>query len=605
MFRFTRVSALLVFSAALALPSLAQTVSNSSSSQAPEQQSRDADNPTARPRAAQIRAGGASVTLETSEPLFDLAAALNTCGYDADLDRSMPVRAEVRADINALLTTSEEARTTRDALCEYVRLHHLTDAALDAGQYVSLALYLSPPPQLTPNVGENEMPPQAAQVINVLPLLRNFSSAVNLHYIWLQHRAEFEAIVAQVHDPMQRMILDTNIALHLPVSSYDNRRFLVLLEPMLSPAVTNARIYGSDYIIVTSPDRNLKDVPVHIDQIRHIYLHYIVDPMVYSRGSAMERMQPLLAGVADAPLDFNYKSDVVALITECLIKALEARMYLIASPAPVAPKGAHGRAEDDAYMNARTAYERQTDLERLRLVDTDESQGWVLTGYFYQALGHMEGTSLTDSIAPIIYGMDLQRELHHAKEILFAKTSSVDPLTGRRAARGHRTLEGLDLAEMDLAQGKLNDAAQLAQAELAKPDGDKGRATYLLARLDLVHGDPEKAMNGFEQAIKLSKDPRTLSWSHIYLGRLYDTMDPPNRERAIGEYNAALANRDSQPDTKAAAETGIKTPFALPQRNNQPLKDATQATPAEDDNSFDPTGKAEKDSYRPSDAPKK
>jgi hypothetical protein len=167
--------------AAAAGPVLAQSPS-SSSTPSPEQAQ---ENPVARPRAAQVEAGGAAVTLETSEPLFEMAAALNACGYDADLDTSMPVRAEVRADMNEALAASESARASRDALCAYVRLHRLNDMGMDVGQYVSLSLYLSPPPELTPNVDETELPPQAAQVVNVLPLLRAFSSAIDLHYLWL------------------------------------------------------------------------------------------------------------------------------------------------------------------------------------------------------------------------------------------------------------------------------------------------------------------------------------------------------------------------------------------------------------------------------------
>ena len=102
------------------------------------------------------------MTLETSEPLFQMAAALNACGYDADLDHSAPVRAEVRADMNAALQQSEEARKSRDALCDYIAQHQLSNSGLAVGQYVSLALYLSPAPDLTPNVDETELPPQAA-----------------------------------------------------------------------------------------------------------------------------------------------------------------------------------------------------------------------------------------------------------------------------------------------------------------------------------------------------------------------------------------------------------------------------------------------------------
>jgi hypothetical protein len=569
--------------------------SSSSSSGSPGESPND--NPVARPRAAQIEQGGAAVTLEVSEPLFQVGVALNTCGYDADLDKSAPVREQVRQDVNQALASSESARASRDALCAYITQHHLNDLGLDVGQYVSLALYLSPPPELTPNVDETQLPPQAAAVVNVLPLLRTFADEIQLHYIWLRRRAEYEALVARVHDPMTQMILNTNIYLHQPVSSYDGRRFLVLLEPMLSPSLTNARIYGSDYIIVTSPDNTpattaagLPGDPVRMDQIRHIYLHYVVEPMVYSRGSAMERIQPMLRAVQDAPLEFFYKSDAPALITECLIKAIEARTYSIAEPRPKKPGAARGTDAIAQYEALKTLYDKQTTLEREQLVATDESQGWVLTGYFYAELGNMEknGDGLRDEIAPMIYGMDVDRERHHAEEVVFTKQAPTDPL--RPAAQPH-PIEGLELAELDLMKGDRGAAADLAEKALADPHGDHGRATYVLARIDLMNGDPEKASQGFERTLTLSRDPRTMAWSHIYLGRLYDAMNPPERDKALAEYNAALTVRDSRPDTRLAAEAGVAHPFAFPQR--------APSRPSTSDTDFDPTGKAQKDAYQP------
>jgi tetratricopeptide (TPR) repeat protein len=554
-----------------------------------------------RPRAAQIEKGGSAVTLETSEPLFQVTAALNACGYDADLDKSPPVRAAVRTDMTAALAGSEEARVSRDKICEYITEHRLNDTGLEIGQYVSLALYLSPPPELTPNVDETQLPPQAAAVVNMLPLLRDFAEKVDLHFIWLKHRAEYEALTARVHDPMTQMILDTNIYLHQPVSTYDGRRFLVLLEPMLSPNLTNARVYGTDYIIITSPDKSAGD-PVRMDLIRHIYLHYVVEPMVYSRGSAMERIQPMLRGVQDAPLEFFYKSDVVALMTECLIKAIEARTFVIAEEKPKKPNAARTRTELDQYTQAIAIYDRETSLARERLVTTDEQQGWTMTGYFYRGLMAMEhnGDGLRDEIAPMIYGMDVDREKKHAQETVFVKSVPSDPLRPTRAAR---QLEGMDLAEVDLLKGDINGAADLAEKALAQPDADHGRATYVLARIELMQGDPEKAQQGFTKALTLSKDPRTLAWSHIYLGRLYDIESTPERAKAVAEYRAALEVRDGRPDTRLAAEAGVKQRYQLPQRaGSRPA--ATHAEPADDDDKdFDPTGKAEKDAYKP-DAPK-
>jgi tetratricopeptide (TPR) repeat protein len=584
------VAAVLCGSASAQSSSSSSSSSSPATAPAPATASRQTDllNPTNRPQAAKIERGGAAVTLETSEPLFQIAAALNACGYDADLDKSAPVRAAVRADMNAALAASETARDSRDQLCAYISKHHLNDMGLDVGQYVSLALYLSPPPELTPNVDLTQLPPQAAAVVNVLPLLRTFADDIELHYLWLKHRPEYEALTARVHDPMTDMILDTNLYLHQPVSTFSGRRFLVLLEPMLSPNLTNARVYGSDYIIVMSPDNSTTGDPVSMAQIRHIYLHYVVEPYVYSRGAAMERMQPLLQTVQEAPLEFFYKSDIVALMSECVIKAIEAHLYTIADPAPKKLRGTRSREEDVNYDVEKAAYDAKTNVARDNLVTLDQRQGWVLTRYFYQGLTNMQhnGDGLRDEMAPMIYGMDVQREKKAAQQILFVKSIPPDPL--RQEVQPH-TIEGMELAELDLLKGNKDDAADIAEKALADPAGDHADATYVLARIDLMDGDPEKASKGFEQTLAMSKDPRTVAWSHIYLGRLYDTMDPPDRTKAVAEYKAALVTRDSLPDTKQAAQSGIAKPFLLPQRDK----------PADDDQPFDPTGKAEKDSYKP------
>jgi tetratricopeptide (TPR) repeat protein len=533
-----------------------------------------------------VEQGGAAVTLETSEELFDLAAALNVCGYDTDLEHSAPVRGEIRAEMQQALLASEPARTSRDKLCQYVSEHHLRDSARDLGQYVSLALYLTPPPELTPSVDLTELPPDSTNVVNVLPLVRDFADTVDLHAMWLHHRPEYEALLAVVHDPMTRMILNTNIYLHQPVSSYDGRRFLVLLEPMLAPTLTNARIYANDYIVVTSPTGEATN-SVHMDLIRHTYLHYVIEPMVYSRAAAMDRLLPLLRPVQDAPLEFQYKSDIVALLAECLIKAIEARTYETATPKPKKPNAGGPRTEEEQYGTTIAAFDHLTELKRHELVETDMRQGWVLTDYFFGKLEEMEktGDGLRDEIGPMIYGMDVDRERHHDEQTVFAKEGSTDVLSG--SPRQPRVLTDMDRAEIALLKGDRDTAEDLATKAMDDPKGDHGRAQYVLARIELMSGNPEEAMAGFEATLKASTDPRTLAWSHIYLGRLYDSEREPERNKAIAEYKLALTVRDAQPDTRLAAEKGIKAPFAAPQR--------AERSPVEDD----PTGKAQKDAYRP------
>ena len=572
--------------------------SSSSSSSDPDAPATTSNSPV--PRIAQPEAGGSAVTLETSEPLFYLAASLNACGYDDGLADSAPVRQKIREEINEELSASAPARDSRDAVCGFIRQHSLSDPGRSLAQYVSLALFLTPPPMLTPSVDITELPPDSTAVVEVLPLVRTFAEAVRLHALWVEHRGEYEAFLSQIHDPLTKMVLSTNVYLHLPVSSYDGRRFLVLLEPMLAPSETNARIYASDFVVVVSPKANVASgtLPVPMDLIRHTYLHFEVEPLVYARAQAMDRLLPLLKPVQQAPLEFTFKSDIVALLTECLIKAIEVQTMDVGIPKPPRPANVRDRSDQERYDAAMAVYDRQAEAVRRRSVDRDMHQGWVLVEYFYNQLGTMsrEGTSLRDNIGPMVYGMDVDRERHHDEQIVFLPEGSNSDII----RRSPRKVAGLDLAEMKLMKGDAAGAEKMAEAAL-KTDPANAQAHYLLGRISLMHGEPDDALQHLTQTIQLSRDPRTTAWAHIYLGRMYDIArdesDPNShsqRSKAIAEYRAALATRDSLPDTKAAAEKGIKEPFTLPRRQTG----STDVQP--DDAPLDPSGKAEKEAYRPS-----
>lgn len=533
----------------------------------------------------QPEAGGSAITLETSEPLFDLATGLNACGYDADLANSNPVRAEVRAEVAAAVAASEAAGQSQRALCQYVEEHRLSDPGRALAQYVSLALYVSPPPRLAPTAEETEMPPDALAVVNVLPLLRGFAEKVGLHAIWLKHRAEYEAITEKVHDPVTQMILTTNVYLRVPVSSYDGRRLLILVEPMLAPNTPNARIYANDYVVVTSPT---VAGGVKLEQIRHMYLHYEVEPLVYARAQSMTRLIPLLKPVQLAPLEFVYKSDVVALVTECMIKAIEARTMDVGFPAPQKPKDPRVRTDAARYTEETISYDRQAEVVRRKQVNLDMRQGWVLADYFYGQFARLEHSSdgLSESMGEMVYGMDVGRVQHQAEQVQFLPQGS-----GEFVRRVAPAPTGMMLAEKMMLEGHLDEAEALADKALADPKADRGEALYVKAQVLLMENDPKDSESGFQEVLATSKNPRTLAWTHIYLGRLYDTKVPAERPRAVGQYKAALAVPGLGPDARTAAEKGLKVPFAVPRVVH------TEEEPV------DPSGKAEKEAYKPEPPP--
>jgi tetratricopeptide (TPR) repeat protein len=503
---------------------------------------------------------GPTVSLVSSEPVFLMAAALNACGYDEGLDESAPVRKRVRDEINDALAKSEGARAKRDKICLYITQHRMTGSEKDISQYISLALYLTPPPELETSAELTEMPPDSTQVVEIVPLLRDFVAAVDLHGIWLAMHPAYDREIERLHDPLSKMIVGTNLYLKLPASTYEGRRFIVVIEPLLSPRTVNARVYGTDYVVVVSP----VDGQIRMSDVRHTYLHYVIEPLLFSRATAIDRTQPILKVIRDAPLEFRFRSDTLPLTIECLIKAVEARTMDTGVPEFVIPAGVD-RADLPRYERERQSYQQKVDAVRLATVHHDMTQGFVLTQYFYEQLIQFEKdpSSLKDSIGEMVYSMDVDQQVHRARDIEFDKEADGDVLQRSKP----RQLTGLDLAEARLASGDVNTASAIARQVLAVHDdsvqsvADSARANFILARAAIMTGHPDDAISDFQKTLATSREPRLLAWSHIYLGRMLD-LDC-KRDQAVSEYKSALEVRDGQQDTRLAAERGVKTAYAV------------------------------------------
>jgi len=477
-----------------------------------------AQEPTAQPTA--------KVTLDVSETLFSVITAMNSCGYDQELSASDPVRLRIRAEVSKKVEDSPSARYAERDLCAFYHDHQQPDYSRDLSQYLSLALNLGAPPAFAANVKEADMPPDAAYVLGVQPLLQRFYIDADLHSIWLRHNKDYEALADRNREAVSKMLMATDVYLKLPVGGYSGRSLSIFLEPMAAPSQTNARNYDTNYFMVVSPEQG----EVGLDQIRHTYLHFILDPMTMKRGTTMKRLAPLLNSVKTAPIDESFKSDVTLLLTESLIRAIEARTS----------KGSELEREQKAEMDAR--------------------EGFILAPYFYDQLVKFEKdpVGLNDAYGDWLYYIDVAKEQSRASHIQFAASSAPDVL--RPAKRANPLAE----AELSLSSGDLVRARDLAQRALDSHQVEPGRAYFLLARISTSAKDPEGAQKYFEKAIEVSRESRVVAWSHIYLGRIYDLKS--ERETALQHYHAALQTGDSSAYTKAAAERGLKEPYQLPVR---------------------------------------
>jgi len=478
------------------------------------------------------------ITLDTSETLFAVLTAMNSCGYDVDVNVSDAQRLNVRAAVQRNLRESETAQSALAGMCDWYVAHKGKDSQHDLSQFVSLALYLQGPPHFLPRVKEDEMPPDAAPIAGFGALLEKFYDKASLHSIWESERANYAALVARYHEPLAKMVFDTDIYLKLQSGGYLGRTFTIMLDFMGDPNEANARNYGTDYYVVVfpSPDPTTID-PLKMPQIRHTYLHYLLDPMADKHFTSVKRLEPLLQSVKGAPLDENFKTDISLLVTECLVRAIE----------------------------IRTSGTKQTaEAMRLQAVDDAVKQGYILTKYFYNAIVAFEKdpAGLRTAYSDILDAIDIKQQQKAVTELQFAKNTA--PELVQLSRMEDRRM--LTTAEKRLSAGDPKGAQELAQQALERKIGDEGRALFILAQVAVANKNPDGAADNFRKAIQASKDPKVVAWSHVYLGRMLDMKDPPQRDAALVEYQAALTAGAQLPEAKAAAEKGLNQPYEPPAR---------------------------------------
>jgi tetratricopeptide (TPR) repeat protein len=480
------------------------------------------------------------IVLDSNETIFSTLAALNTCGYDQDLTISDAVRSDVRAELQKRLLSSPDAEAARTALCEFYQGHVVSsDPNRNLSQYISLALYVDGPPHFLPRTKEEDLPPDASAVALFGKLLEPFYEKAGLHSIWERHRNDYAAAMKRYHEPLQKMVFDTEIYLKLPSSQYLGRRFTIYLDFMGSPNETDARNYGSDYYVVVFPAPNAPSgeaarSALKMEQIRHTFLHYELDPLAEKHYSSIKRLEPLLQSVKRAPLEESFKSDISLLVTECLIRAIEIRT-------------AGGKQPAQEAMRAQA-------------VDDAVKQGYILTKYFYDAVVAFEKDpiGIRAAYGDFIANLDLSREQKAAAAVQFASATS--PELVRLSRPEDRRM--LITAEKRLAAGDPKGAQELAQQALDKKIGDQGRALFILAEVAVANKNRDGAQDNFQKAIAATQDPKVVGWSHVYLGRILDMKE--DREAALQEYRAALNAGGGLPEVKAAAERGLQQAYEPP-----------------------------------------
>jgi hypothetical protein len=450
-------------------------------------------------------------------------AALNAAGYNAGLD--FPTGDNTRETARKYLDQSH-APVAKKLETFYSEHRVESDPGADLGQYVSLALLMGPPPDFKLAVPQADLPPDAKEVAGLVPLLRTFYQQAKLHELWSGLQGQYHAAQLRYSPPVRQAILLTDAYFRLPEGAYLGRTFRIDLDLLGPPEQAQARIYGMNYYLVVTASRQPK-----IDEIRHQYLHFVLDPLAAKYAPEINEKARLRGPAFRAPaLASAFKGDFPLLVTECLIRAAELRLDKRPS------------AEAEKSLGEMTA------------------SGLILVRYFYDSLAVFEKqeASMTAFYKQMIHAIDTAAEERMLAKVKFTPAPTPPAQAPASAAKTEEE-RSLDQADNLFYQGKYTEAKQAYQGVLEKVDPKSERALFGLAIVASSMRKPDLAEEYFQKTLETARDLRLVTWSHIYLGRLYDLRG--KRNDALDQYRAASLTAAGFPMALLAVQAGQAQQF--------------------------------------------
>ncbi|MDZ4800456.1 MAG: hypothetical protein SGI92_20045 [Bryobacteraceae bacterium] len=455
--------------------------------------------------------------LDYNQVLFGVMAAWDVGHSTADNTPGDPLRAAVRKEILA------KNPVCLKELRSWFFEHRKDDTGADLAQYISWSL-VTEMPGYRPRVVGIEVPPDAQALGGFSELMQRFHEQAALDALWPRVQSYYEQALGQFQPVVARTILETNGYLRNVTSGYMGRRFLVNVDLLGPSSQVHTRSFRDDYFVVVTPPADAR-----IDDIRHAYLHYLIEPLASKFYERFVRVRGLIDYAQAAPaLEAIYKDDFLLLATESLIRAVEARI-------------------------TRQPVKAQQAL----------SEGFVLTPYFFESLPAYEkqDAAMRLYLPDMLDAIDLKKEDRRLQQVQFAATKTV-----RKAVAALKPDEPEPSpAEKALAEAeKIYTGRDLERAREAflkivtqfDDNATRSRAYYGLARIAALKSEPELAEQLFRKTLELSPDPHTWSWTLVYLGRIAEGYG--EREQAAQHYKTALTVEGAPPGARQAAEQGVQ-----------------------------------------------
>ena len=470
------------------------------------------------------RGQNGGIVIDADIRVFSVLAALHVAGPDDDPSRLNSVRLSISKEFRNL------PAPLRERLQKFHREHSEGKKTEEQiSQYISLALLSEGPPDFKLSLPLTSLPPDAQSVYEFLDVVKEFYATAQIEVIWSKYRHFYDEAIASYRPLINQVILTSDGYFRIASGSFLDRRLFFIPEFLVPSNTFNARTYRENYYLVFGPSDKLKT-----DEIRHQYLHFLLDPFAMRFTLPRDTRIALSKFVETAPnVENQYRTDLQFLVTESLIRAIELRMNRVPE--------AKASAELDTYTRS----------------------GALLSRHFYETLPAFEASQ--EGIR--LYYPGLIKTIQMDKVEASFNIAQKAPV--QRPPELSEVEKLLQQANSNLGSNNLEKAKDLFEFVLKNHDATRGEALYGLGIIASIQNDRQSAKEYFQRVLQSSSSDRSVKvWAHIYLGRLHDVEG--NREDAILEYQAALDVGDNTRNAREVAQQGLKEPFSLRKRSTSP-----------------------------------
>jgi hypothetical protein len=477
-----------------------------------------------------------NVTVDGNEAMFATMCALLASGFEANVSAEdwRPIRAQLRERMQ------HQQGPAVDAVRDFYNKHALADSGTMLSQYIWFALVAGPSPKFASTLKRDELPPEVISLEGFNDVLATYYQEQKIGALWRSMQPVYNREIDELHDSVSQIIFVATNYLRELSNPANPRTFTIIVEPLVG-RITNVRNSGDHYSIVLS---GANDVPV--DVVRHAYLHFLLDPLPLQYPHIIAVKKPVLDVAAHAPrLAVDLKDDPPSYFAECLVRAVELKL------------------------------KRMSPSEREAALTANDADGYVLVRPLFTGLAGYEGSepAMRLYFPELIRKIDGGAELKRVQALTFAPADSTPQKAEAtaaeevaRARKPHPTtipndpeaIAALTEGERRIAEKNPRAAEASFNRVLAKYP-EQTRAWYGLGLVALLDHDGAKAKEVFGRLTTgdhaATQDPMVLTWSHIYLARIYD--DEGQHEQAKTEYQAALDVNGGPAQAKQAAQKGL------------------------------------------------